>query len=164
MKALIINFLLFTSTLFISCGSSETKTEKPVNNVKPETEKVWEEFTIEALGNTMMDMQYSLKNISVNAGSWVRINLINKGLDPAMIHNILIVNYNKRSEVATAAIEAGPELDYIPKNKDVIAGSKQANPGETVTLEFKAPSKGNYEFFCSYPGHSSKMRGYFFVK
>ena len=164
MKTLIINFLLATTTLFISCGSSETKTEKPVNNVKPETEKVWEEFTIEALGNTMMDMQYSVKNISVNAGSWVRINLINKGVDPAMIHNILIVNYNKRSEVATAALEAGQELDYIPKSKDVIAGSKQANPGETVTLEFKAPSKGNYEFFCSYPGHSSKMRGYFFVK
>ena len=127
MKTLIINFLLATSTLFISCGSSETKTEKPVNNVKPETEKVWEEFTIEALGNTMMDMQYSVKNISVNAGSWVRINLINKGVDPAMIHNILIVNYNKRSEVATAALEAGQELDYIPKSKDVIAGSKQAN-------------------------------------
>lgn len=164
MKTVIINFLLITSTLFISCGSSETNTEKPVNNVKLETEKVWEEFTIEALGNTMMDMQYSLKNISVNAGSWVRINLINKGVDPAMIHNILIVNYNKRSEVATAAIEVGPELDYIPRSKDVIAGSKQANPGETVTLEFEAPSKGNYEFFCSYPGHSSKMRGYFFVK
>ena len=164
MKTLIIKVLLVSSTLFISCGSSETKVEKPVNNVKQETEKVWEEFTIEALGNTMMDMQYSLKNISVNAGSWVRINLVNKGSDPAMIHNILIVNYNKRSEVATAAIESGPELDYIPKSKDVIAGSKQANPGETVTLEFKAPAKGNYEFFCSYPGHSSKMRGYFFVK
>ena len=34
---------------------------------------------------------------------------------------------------------------------------KAANPGETVTLEFKAPA-GNYEFFCSYPGHSGKMR------
>ena len=77
MKSLIIKLLLITSTLFISCGSNETKTEKPVNNVKPETEKVWEEFTIEAVGNTMMDMQYSLKNISVNAGSWVKINLIN---------------------------------------------------------------------------------------
>ena len=164
MKTLIINILLLCSTLFISCGTSETKVSDPVNNVKLETEKVWEEFTIEALGNTMMDMQFSLKNISVKAGSWVRINLVNKGLDPAMIHNILIVNYNKRAEIATAAIEAGPELDYIPKSKDVIAGSKQANPGETVTLEFKAPSKGNYEFFCSYPGHSSKMRGYFFVK
>jgi len=164
MKTLIIKVLLVSTILFISCGSSETKVEKPVNNVKQETEKVWEEFTIEALGNTMMDMQYSLKNISVKAGSWVRINLVNKGEDPAMIHNILVVNYNKRAEVATAAIEAGPELDYIPKSNDVIAGSKQANPGETVTLEFKAPSKGNYEFFCSYPGHSSKMRGYFFVK
>tara|TARA_B100001109_G_scaffold233627_1_gene212213 strand:- start:464 stop:958 length:495 start_codon:yes stop_codon:yes gene_type:complete len=164
MKTLIIKVLLVSTTLFISCGSSETKVEKPVNNVKQVTEKVWEEFTIEALGNTMMDMQYSLKNISVKAGSWVRINLVNKGVDPAMIHNILVVNYNKRAEVATAAIEAGPELDYIPKSNDVIAGSKQANPGETVTLEFKAPSKGNYEFFCSYPGHSSKMRGYFFVK
>ena len=79
MKTLIMSFLLICSTLFISCGSSETKVEKPVNNVKPETEKIWEEFTIEALGNTMMDMQYSLKNISVNAGSWVRINLVNKG-------------------------------------------------------------------------------------
>ena len=164
MKALIISLLGACSTLFISCGKSETKIAEPINKVKTETEKVWEEFTIEALGNTMMDMKYSLKNISVNAGSWVRINLVNKGSDPAMIHNILIVNYNKRSEVATAAIEAGTELDYIPKSKDVIAGSKQANPGETVTLEFKSPAKGNYEFFCSYPGHSSKMRGYFFVK
>ena len=164
MRTLIINILLLCTTLFISCSSSETKTEKTVNKIKPETEKVWEEFTIEALGNTMMDMQFSLKNISVKAGSWVRINLVNKGLDPAMIHNILIVNYNKRAEIATAAIEAGPELDYIPNSKDVIAGSKQANPGETVTLEFKAPAKGNYEFFCSYPGHSGKMRGYFFVK
>ena len=164
MKTLIIRILLVCATLFISCGTSETKVSESVNNVKLETEKVWEEFTIEALGNTMMDMQFSLKNISVKAGSWVRINLVNKGLDPAMIHNILIVNYNKRAEIATAAIEAGPELDYIPKSKDVIAGSKQANPGETVTLEFKAPAKGNYEFFCSYPGHSQAMKGYLFVK
>ena len=164
MKTLIINILAGCAILLSSCGTSENKVAEPVNKVKPEIEKIWEEFTIEALGNTMMDMKYSLKNISVNAGSWVRINLVNKGSDPAMIHNILIVNYNKRAEVATAAIEVGPELDYIPKSKEVIAGSKQANPGETVTLEFKAPSKGNYEFFCSYPGHSSKMRGYFFVK
>jgi len=164
MKRLIIRILVLSTVLFISCGESETKVLETVNNNKPVTEKLWQEFTIEALGNTMMDMKYSLKNISVNEGSWVRINLVNKGSDPAMIHNILFVNYNKRSEIATAAIEAGPALDYIPVSKEVIAGSKQAKPGETVTLEFKAPAKGNYEFFCSYPGHSSKMRGYFFVK
>ena len=164
MKRLIINILVLAITLLISCGESENKVVETVSKVKSETEKVWEEFTIEALGNTMMDMKYSLKNISVNEGSWVRITLVNKGSDPAMIHNILFVNYNKRSDIATAAIEAGSALDYIPVSKDVIAGSKQAKPGESVTLEFKAPAKGNYEFFCSYPGHSSKMRGYFFVK
>ena len=64
MKTLIIRILLVCATLFISCGTSETKVSESVNNVKLETEKVWEEFTIEALGNTMMDMQFSLKNIS----------------------------------------------------------------------------------------------------
>mgnify|MGYP003752471397 CR=1 FL=1 len=39
-----------------------------------------------------------------------------------------------------------------------------ALPGETVTLEFQAPAKGNYEFFCSYPGHADMMKGYLFVK
>jgi azurin len=39
-----------------------------------------------------------------------------------------------------------------------------AKPGETVTFEFDAPKKGNYEYFCSYPGHSQIMRGYLFVK
>ena len=90
MKALIISLLGVCSTLFISCGTSETKIAEPINKVKTETEKVWEEFTIEALGNTMMDMKYSLKNISVNDGSRVRINLVNKGSDHAMIHNILM--------------------------------------------------------------------------
>jgi len=47
---------------------------------------------------------------------------------------------------------------------DVIAASDLAMPGETVVLEFKAPSKGNYEYLCTYPGHGEIMRGYFFVK
>jgi hypothetical protein len=76
MKELIISFLSACFILLTSCGTSETKVAEPVNKVKPEIEKIWEEFTIEAPGNTMMDMKYSLKNISVNAGSWVRLNLV----------------------------------------------------------------------------------------
>ena len=62
------------------------------------------------------------------------------------------------------AIEAGSDMKYVPNNDNVIASSDLAMPGETVMLEFKAPSKGNYEFLCTYPGHSEMMRGYFFVK
>ena len=101
-KSILISILTSSISLLISCGNTEQKVSNNTNPPNSETEKVWEEFTIEALGNTMMDMKYSLKNISVNAGSWVRINLVNKGNDPAMIHNILVANFNKRAEIGSS--------------------------------------------------------------
>jgi len=56
------------------------------------------------------------------------------------------------------------DKEFIADDENIIAASPLANPGQIVTFEFKAPAKGNYEFFCSYPGHYQKMRGYFFVK
>tara|TARA_B100001093_G_scaffold326827_1_gene311803 strand:+ start:389 stop:841 length:453 start_codon:yes stop_codon:yes gene_type:complete len=150
----------------MSCGSSESPTPVVINKPSKEViaEKIWEEFDISAEGNNMQEMKYSMKNIQVKEGSWVRINLKNEGVDPAMIHNLLVINYGTRAEVAQMAIEAGVEANYIPDSEDVIAASKLAQPGETITFEFKAPPKNNYEFFCSYPGHAQMMRGYFFVK
>ena len=81
-----------------------------------------------------------------------------------MIHNIVFVKYGTRKEVAMQSMNAGPEQKYVAKGPDVIAYSDLADPGETVTLEFEAPKKGNYEFICTYPGHAEMMRGYFFVK
>tara|TARA_B100001057_G_C22754564_1_gene913149 strand:- start:221 stop:721 length:501 start_codon:yes stop_codon:yes gene_type:complete len=166
MKRKITSFVVVSLLLISSCGSSDVKVSNEVVEPAPkaQAEKVWEEFTLGAVGNTMMDMKYSLKNITVKEGSWVRIILENQGSDPAMIHNILFITYGKRADLALSAVEAGLESNYIPKSKDVIAASGLAQPGETVTLEFEAPKKGNYEFFCSYPGHSTAMRGYFFVK
>ena len=64
------------------------------------------------------------------------------------------------------SMNAGPEQKYVAKGPNVIAYSDLdlADPGETVTLEFEAPKKGNYEYICTYPGHAEMMRGYFFVK
>ena len=61
------------------------------------------------------------------------------------------------------SVEAGQNLEFIPNNKNVIAASKLAYPGDSVKLEFNAPEPGNYEFVCTYPGHAEMMRGYFFV-
>lgn len=155
--------LIFPLFVIISCGSpnSDNKAEE---NQKPNlSEQTIEEFTLEAIGNTMQDMKYSLENISVSSGNKVIINLINKGSDPAMIHNILIINFGSRKEVAMESIEAGQNLEFIPNNKNVIAASKLAYPGDSVKLEFNAPEPGNYEFICTYPGHAEMMRGYFFV-
>ncbi len=158
--------VMLFALLIASCGSSESPAlvavNKPIKEVV--SEKVWEEFDISAVGNNMKDMMYSMKNIRVKEGSWVRINLKNEGTDAAMVHNLLVINYGKREELAKMSIEAGAESQYIPNSEDVIAASKLAQPGETITLEFEAPAKNNYEFFCSYPGHSQMMRGYLFVK
>ena len=155
-------------SLLISCGSSDKNDKKPINDnsnaVLVESEKKWEEFTVGAVGNTMSDMKFDVKNITVKEGSWVRIKLVNEGIDPAMLHNIVFINYGTRKEVAMQSIDAGPDRKYVPDNSNVIAFSDLANPGETIILEFKAPDRGNYEFLCTYPGHSEIMRGYFFVK
>ena len=161
--------LILSVTILISCGSSENKSSdvktNDINSIETvEKEKNWEEFTVGAVGNTMSEMKFDKKNITVQAGSWVRINLVNEGVDPAMLHNIVFVKYGTRKEVAKQSIEAGPDLQFVPKSSDVIAYSDLADPGETVVLEFEAPEKGNYEFICTYPGHSEIMRGYFFVK
>ena len=161
--------LILSVTILISCGSSENKSSdvktNDVNSIETvEKEKNWEEFTVGAVGNTMSEMKFDKKNITVQEGSWVRINLVNEGVDPAMLHNIVFVKYGTRKEVAKQSIEAGPDLQFVPKSSDVIAYSDLADPGETVVLEFEAPEKGNYEFICTYPGHSEIMRGYFFVK
>jgi len=161
--------LILSVIILISCGSSENKSSDVNTNdinttATVEKEKNWEEFTVGAVGNTMSEMKFDKKNITVQEGSWVRINLVNEGVDPAMLHNIVFVKYGTRKEVAKQSIEAGPDLQFVPKSSDVIAYSDLADPGETVVLEFKAPEKGNYEFICTYPGHSEIMRGYFFVK
>ena len=157
------------AVLLFSCASDKKETdsnsEKETQLVEiTEATKNWEEFSVKALGNTMPEMKYDLTNISVKEGSWVRIKLINDGIDPSMLHNIVFVNYGKRKAVAAECVTAGPTKQFISNSSDIIAASDLADPGQTVTLEFKAPKKGNYEFMCTYPGHSGIMRGYFFVK
>ena len=157
-------FTLVVAIVFLaSCGSEPKQAIEtaPVEEVK---EKPLEVFDIRAVGNTMAEMKYDVENITVKEGSRIKINLINEGIDIAMQHNILFVNFGKRKDLAAKAVQVGGDKNYIPEDPNLIAASSMAQPGETVVLEFDAPKKGNYEFFCSYPGHSQMMRGYLFVK
>ena len=157
-------FTLVVALFFLaSCGSEPKQNSEPTQ-AEEIKEKPLEEFTIRAVGNTMAEMKYDVENITVKEGSKVKITLINEGIDVAMQHNILFVNFGKRKDLAAKAVQAGADKNYIPQDPNLIAASDMAKPGETVVLEFDAPKKGNYEFFCSYPGHSMMMRGYLFVK
>ena len=168
----LLNYSLIFSLIFVtSCGSSESEkknenssAEQTNTAIEENSEKYWNEFTIGAVGNTMAEMKFDVENITVDEGSWIRITLVNEGIDIAMQHNIVFIKYGARKEIATQAIDAGPDMKYVPNNDNVIASSDLAMPGETVVLEFKAPPKGNYEYVCTYPGHSEIMRGYLIVK
>tara|TARA_B100001113_G_scaffold127346_1_gene103924 strand:- start:944 stop:1438 length:495 start_codon:yes stop_codon:yes gene_type:complete len=155
--------LVVSLFLLVSCGS-EPKQASESSQIEDVKEKTLVEFNIRAVGNTMAEMKYDVENITVKEGSRIKITLVNEGIDVAMQHNILFVNFGKRKDVAAKAVQAGGDKNYIPEDPNLIAASDMAKPGQTVTLEFDAPKKGNYEFFCSYPGHSQMMRGYLFVK
>ena len=156
---------IFLTSLFACSGEKKNaeKSENEIENVE-NVEKKWETFNIGAIGNTMSEMKYDVESITVKEGAWVRINLENKGIDNSMMHNIVFINYGTRKMVASEAIKIWPSQNFVDNKKNIIAYSGVAKPGESVTLEFKAPKKGNYEFLCTYPGHAEIMRGYFFVK
>ena len=158
---------IILSCLF-ACSGEKTNTEKSdqkeIETVEKVVEKKWETFNIGAVGNTMSEMKYDVESITVKEGSWVRINLENQGIDNSMMHNIVFINYGSRKQVASEAIKIWPSQNFVANKKNIIAYSAVAKPGESVTLEFKAPKKGNYEYLCTYPGHAEIMRGYFFVK
>tara|TARA_B100001113_G_scaffold103700_1_gene83991 strand:+ start:953 stop:1450 length:498 start_codon:yes stop_codon:yes gene_type:complete len=160
--------IIMSISILFSCGSKDNIEKKSNDNQTKieltKSEQKIEEFTVRALGNTMAEMKFDIPNITAKEGSKVKITLINESIDPAMIHNIVFIKYGTRKEIAMEAIQSGMSTKYIPNNNNVIAGSDLANPGETIILEFDAPKKGNYEFLCTYPGHSEMMRGYFFVK
>jgi len=155
-------------TCLFACSGEKTNTEKSeqkyIETVEKVVEKKWETFNIGAVGNTMSEMKYDVESITVKEGSWVRINLENQGIDNSMMHNIVFINYGTRKMVASEAIKIWPSQNFVANKKNIIAYSVVAKPGESVTLEFKAPKKGNYEYLCTYPVQAAIMTGYFFVK
>lgn len=159
---------ILSIALLASCGSSDSpqdtnSSSNDNTNVNQNTNLVYE-FTIKAVGNTMQEMAFDTKVLEVKAGSKVKITLVNEGIDASMIHNIVFVNSGTRQEVAMACVAAGPDKKFIAENPNIIAASDLANPESSIVLEFTAPPKGDYEFLCTYPGHSEMMKGWLYVE
>ena len=60
-----------------------------------------------------------------------RINLVNEG-EPNNASQYSICKYGTRKEVAKQSIEAGPDLQFVPKSSDVIAYSELADPEQSI--------------------------------
>lgn len=141
--------------LSASCGG---------NSKQAKTNSQSFEFTVNAIGNTMSDMAFDTKELRVTEGAQVKINLVNKGTDGAMLHNLVIVKEGSEKEVAMEGLDH-KDHDYVNKaNANVIAASAITQPGAAVSFQFTAPEAGMYTYICTYPGHWMKMQGKLIVE
>ncbi len=130
-----------------------------VNTDSPAQEVV--EIVIESTDQ----MKFDLSEITVPAGSTVKLTLKHVGKLPAaaMGHNwVLLEKDTETAAFAQAAIQAR-DNDYIPADGYIVY-TDLLGGGEETTIEFEAPAAGEYTFICSFPGHYALMNGKFIVE
>jgi azurin len=113
-------------------------------------------------------MQYDKKELSVAADcTQVELTLHHSGKLPAqaMGHNWVLAKTADVSGIASDGVGAGFAKDHI-KDGDarVIAHTKIVGGGQSASVTFpvsKLKAGESYTYFCSFPGHSSIMKGAF---
>ncbi len=147
--------------------SPDSKQETEASEVEKEvTDDLSDEVTLKlsTTGETMTDMAFEPKRLTVSAGAEVTLILENKASSAAMIHNAVIIEAGKQEAVIEKSLAAGPDNNYVGDSEFIIAATEMANPGETVEVKFTAPSEaGTYQYICTYPGHAA-MKGILMVK
>ncbi|WP_299669516.1 azurin [uncultured Polaribacter sp.] len=160
--------IVFSFLMLIGCaGKAEKKKEnftyKKQTNTPPKAEVDKNNVVI-----TSNDaMQFSKKEIKVNAGKKVKITLkhIGKMDKKVMGHNFVLLKQGVNLTAFGNKAVIASANEYIPEGtQDVIAHTKLIGGGETTVIEFDAPEVGIYEFLCSFPGHYAIMKGKFIVE
>lgn len=118
------------------------------------------DVTITPVGN---EMRYEQTSFTVQPGEQVTITFRNTATTQAMSHNVVVLNDNEDAtveRVGQAAIAAGEAAAYIPNDPAILAHTPLAQPGQTVTVTFTAPTTpGAYRYICTFPGHYMMMQG-----
>lgn len=169
MKTLRFTIILIFSLALFSCGNDEKKAEK--EKVKIGTKKQApktndsKEIEVKITGNDQM--QFNVKVIRVKEGQEVTLILEHVGKMKVNImgHNFVLLKPGTDIGSFGSEASAAKDTDYIPNDgKEVIAHTKMIGGGETTSVTFKAPAKGEYDFICSFPGHYGLMQGKFIVE
>jgi azurin len=120
--------------------------------------------TIKLQGNDAM--QFDLKTATVSASCpTITIELAHTGKLPATVmgHNVVVSSTGDVSAVAAAGMKAGAAGAYVPKgDARVLAASPIIGGGAKTSVKLsgkKLKAGGDYSYFCSFPGHSSIMKG-----
>ena len=114
------------------------------------------------LSVTPGEMKFDKTELTVAPGQLVEIVFTNPD---TMQHNFLLGAPGSLQAIGTAADElarspSGVAQQYVPQIAQVIFSTKLVEPGETLTVQFKAPAEaGQYPYVCTFPGHWRIMNG-----
>lgn len=112
-------------------------------------------------------MKYDQAEITIKAGEKGRLVLQN---NDHMQHNAIVIQPGRIDAVGALAdtMLADPRalsLNYIPESPDVLFAVPLVNPGESVGVNFTAPTTpGRYPIICTFPGHWRMMQSVLVVK
>lgn len=111
-------------------------------------------------------MQFNTKEIAIKSSCEnFTITLKHTGKTPkeAMGHNIVISQASDKEGILKDGLEAKLENNFIkPNDTRVLASTPMIGGGEEteVVVDVKKLNKdGDYDFFCSFPGHGALMIG-----
>lgn len=109
---------------------------------------------------TKPGLKFDVDKLEVKAGSKIKL-VFNNNDD--MLHNCVITKPGAANAVGDAALKLnlnGPKMNYVPASPNVLFHTNILQPETSETIYFVAPTEpGDYQFVCSFPGHSSLMQG-----
>ena len=109
---------------------------------------------------TLTGLKYDQTLLTVKAGSHVR--LVFRNTDD-MLHNFVLCAPGKGESVGLASLALGVDgaaQNYVPATADVLFHTALTLPEASDTIYFNAPATpGDYDYLCSFPGHSALMKG-----
>lgn len=172
MKIMVRLFGIVLLSTLVACGGGEAekKDEKksPISIGTNVVEEVEEDNGItEIVLESSDEMKFNKKKLVTKEGNQVKLTLkhVGKMGKEVMGHNfVLLAQGTDIMAFGEKAVEAA-DNNYIPEGSEkVIVYTEMIGGGESTTITFDAPAKGEYDFICSFPGHVALMKGKFVVE
>jgi azurin len=112
---------------------------------------------LSSVGNTMA---FDKTTLTVPTGAEVHLTMKNNATMATLPHNWALVKPGTEAAVAAAGLKLGEKAGYVDvDDKDMLANTPLAKPGETTDVTFTAPDPGKYPYICTFPGHYMMMKG-----
>jgi len=109
---------------------------------------------------TQPGLKFDQTLLTVKPGA--RVRLVFRNTDD-MLHNFVLCAPGKGQEIGAAALALGMDgaaKNYVPDSADVLYYTALTQPESSDTIYFTAPAApGDYDYICSFPGHSMLMKG-----